>query len=591
MAQPIPNLKAFRTLYSRENPSSTEDDVRREWATYRTQHGMSKARSPIRVTTQRYGGLTQSTLTGMPQDVVGLISGHLPASAVGVLTRTSRAGHRMTQQRMRQLCSELPTNKDVVDYLLDRLTQQLDTTVMWFKPHVGIEDGVLKVLELRYGPEFGEGIRASAVDTVITAMTDVVDNEAEDVGPRQVLESHNRIASTLAEAVLIAEGAETLGAVDPVMMLRVIRQRLGCRKNSVDYGLDMVKAYYRRVLAPYLGRLLGTEGARRVYDADYVIGELPRIVEESQDDINQLLLLSEWLEAHDLVGLSEYAHGDQPRDVDSLRGQVRGILGRIRNIDMYYAFVISDLQHEEVLEPQLPGGNEIATYLTNLIKSRHPFRVGMLNNDRKIVYVITGVGGHIQHQATKLTQVASTDYRSNNEDRSNLYVPWDGYISDEDVPTNATIDYILKTRRVIWPLDVHTLKDIINRRITGQVDLKEYLRRYLDDYVREIVKEGRLLEVYSSSTNLRDLLTPITSEYIYREHEYKHKPKQLKEAKRAVRALKIQRLGLILHKWLNTGTIEEIKAVESISKDMNEEELEAISLQLLEKVRRVYLEL
>jgi len=616
MAEPITSLELFREQYTRKYPRASETTVKREWVKYKSAHALSspvlkspttKAKSPIRVSPRRkksperyqpsigYGGMVQPTLLGVPPDVSRLLVRELPRSAIGRLSRVSRASKHMTQQRLSELCKELPTEKEVTEFILDSKTRFSPLSVRHI--HLMPDGALLTELELFFTHE-DEGRQAGqyATKTYIELGAGIWD----EPGQETVLEVKEQVYRSSITGVMTlqtlyhppkgflaarAKARWPKTETDPITMLRLLRQRLGCRNKAKEYGLDIITAYYRTILHPYLVRLLSLERAD-IYVEDYVVGDLSSVTETSINDVIILYLLAKgWLGINSMDDLVDFLSNLPyvgPTTIELLRAAVTDLIAHIRTADVYYASVLAEIQQAEVLNsPQLPGNKEVVEVLMqgNNTTTNIRFRIVLLNIEEVEVYVLEYYYTYKERQYYL--------HRSGIQSVSREFTPYQPYLLDSGATDK--VRYILRTKHVEYALDIASIK-----LLSPAVSLKSYVKWHMLPFVRGLIEDPYLEYLFDTDRTISTMMLQVLSKDESDENEEEASDEEeepLQEDHDKILAeyyYLIQKLGLVMYYWLYNGSDEEKASISSPYSRTSDTSLYNQALEMLTKLRKVY---
>jgi len=304
MAQPITKWQAFQSYHARENPGSSKQQAGVAWNEYKEKHGVvtktktsvkkspsrrsvspvssRKAASPIKKSPSKKSPgkkssskgskpksppktemhkLVGATLTGLPRDITGLITGYLPGKSLAMLQATSKRTKAITQPILEAMCRDLPTHKEIAAFVEDMLVFP-NFVVSFFEPEVdGVHDTRVTIIEA------SDGILSrsySALEEEFAGLVDYIDFPER----RDVLQHVTPLAN-------------------PESIRNILARRGSCTKEKGQYYADLMQRYIRGIIDPFLTTFLHAEEMEKMYAGqdiadDIIIG--PPLVDPEAED-------------------------------------------------------------------------------------------------------------------------------------------------------------------------------------------------------------------------------------------------------------------------------------------------------------------
>jgi len=603
MAQPITKLALFRELYTQNNPDATKADVKREWVKYKKQYATNKSpvtrhstspgkkspsrkksptkkspirRSPIRTSPRRYGGLQQSNLTGLGQDVTTTLLGHVGGRELATLSRTSKVVSRRTQPTLVQICKELPSKKEVVAYIADIKTRQEKLKVVLFTEPT---DHGAK-LEAFYfdNPAALDSDNAYFGYKEGFGNTEELD-EDEDAVEVQGQVIYAQLITADADEVLDLTEVESIKnkLVDPFTLLSVLQTRVSCKKEA-QYGLDLVRQYYKHVLERYLIAILGTA---KVYMDDVSRYKTPENLDIDKADVDRLrLLVDSWLSPTDADAFNAYINSEQLNTPAILRQEVTNIIIRLRQVDVFLQQHYNQLQKTQL---RLPGNKEIVAYIKQLVsvRSKGTIRIGFFHN--RDVFSATYFSG------------SSTTIHCYAKENKQWY-----HIDQSPSVDEETVESILETRKVTMAIDLTTLEGVLATMNLTPKQRSTLLIRYLELFLEEPVggiiekpiKQDRapgepsvshemlkayLDELYTTHRPVEDILEAqdwSDSETVVEDRRWFNR--------------RLQELGVVVYCWLELGTPEDVDVLQKLTTKSTQQQFVNAGVRMLTLIRELH---
>jgi len=260
MAQPLHSWQAFQHEYAKTNKGSTKQQVAQEWRKYKEQHGVTKTspkriekspskkspsyanivvkKSPKKTEMHRLAG---ATLTNLPPGVGEMISRLLPDKSIAALQTTSKRTKHITQQRLDELCRELPTSKEIVSHIRELLASP-NFAVSFLRPLSEDEE------ELR-----GAYLSFFSQNAIFKF--------------RSYKAVHDFMSWN--EFYPFRSSLDEFEApyVDPNTLLNILEKRLGCKKQQY---YNMVIEYTHNVMRPVLQLFLSEEQIASVFQGEQI---------------------------------------------------------------------------------------------------------------------------------------------------------------------------------------------------------------------------------------------------------------------------------------------------------------------------------
>jgi len=491
MAEPINNWQAFRQYYSRDNPGRPVQEASIAWTEYKAKHGIETGstkkastkrsqprKSPTRTITSpkrsnRRGkeqspvkrsppkthmqAMIPSTLVGLPPELLGYVTRHLPSGSVGVLQLLSRGMKGKTQHALVQLCQELPTTNEVIQYIRSRLQVDKPISVDILVPS-NKDMRSPKIMKLEMLGVYSLFAPTNQFTAFVPGTTNVV------IHPN---------TSGLSVKTELDEGF-----ANPFTLLGALRRRESCRKeyfikyNNDEYGVNIVREYIRATVTPLLSSLVDVD-ASRVFDANVPVLKDEDIVLLPIPEVNRMIytskvaflgvLLAIWLNTP--LGNVFDSFGDNV-DLTENEEMQRVLKMRVRMIHQRYVEV---LEMMEPLDSLQPDGREVAQYMRAKLLKKEPFRIGFI----KTMY----------SQGPSITTSEVHNVRSIARDVIETYT----YIGGEririrDHTSTVDIKYMIQNESVHGNVDPHTLRAILE--IRGAEIAQEDARTYFADRCR-----------------------------------------------------------------------------------------------------------
>jgi len=455
MAQPITKWQLFQHEYAKNNPGSSKQQIAAAWGKYKEQHGIVTKTSPTRLTIKKsptkkspvkkspikteMHRLVQPTLMGLPPGVGELVAGHMPSRSVAMMQATSKRTKAITQQRLDELCRELPTNKEVSIYCRDLIASSVSQKV-----DVMSIGNTIFLYQWR--------LYSTTVDR------DIFEVGSEGL-PTRVSRQH------------ITEFTNIIGEfVSPIILLILMRRRQSCNKllpNYLTNYVSIIQAYIRRVVTPLLREVVSEEQIESLFTFPHNIPDANDIQVPTLPIVKRLTSVVNWLyNGYPDAGISSI----------SIHNETMGkhhVLGILRSITTLY---INPFRFVDEERP-LISTNDVLDYISK--NASRPIRIAFkyyedihTENDveQPEKYVITILNIHGKNVAAQIVQMVG----ETSEWRLGMSI-WSIFV--EQASGVEILDNIRKTRILPGSVDLLTLSAILNSENDGNVqgDLRNRL--------------------------------------------------------------------------------------------------------------------
>jgi len=321
---------------------------------------------------------TAASLLGIPREIGELVSTALDDRDVAVMQRTATGTRRIAKKQLLELCKTLPTSGEVKAYLMERSRSLADITVAFFR--VGGSKTSWQLVSV--------GLDEPIPDSLVLKQRAQVYRFGQDLP----ITRNNKPSFVTQMRKWFETGKLPAGVPDPSTVLAILRRRISCL--SPQYGVEMVRTYYRGVLERYLLILIGREGVDVLYTSnesglDVLI--LPRPTDKNEGTYMAALLVLEFLVHGWLWPIAWWDSLDtsEPR-LDRVRSYIRALLNDILIYDreLEAQLVSADMKKFELLPPV----QDVLRYISTPVNEENDeqllaFAVG----DGRIVEVVHSV--------------------------------------------------------------------------------------------------------------------------------------------------------------------------------------------------------